>query len=119
MLIFETRSGCCAAISRDGFRLPGWHGMFGRGVYFADCPLKSLQYAGWGLGHKYMLVCDVEKGRTLVQKTARPDFDPEGGVQLGSAEPAGWSLLPQMGAVLGLGPPTSGRCLVPLLTEAT
>lgn len=47
-----TRRDSASAITCDGFRLPGWHGMFGRGVYFADCPLKSLQYAGWGWGDK-------------------------------------------------------------------
>ena len=29
-------------IGRDGFALPRSGGMFGRGLYFADCPLKSL-----------------------------------------------------------------------------
>ena len=53
------------AIHYDGFRLPIHAGMFGKGVYFADCPLKSLQYAGLGFccgGRRYMLVCDVELG---------------------------------------------------------
>lgn len=27
-----------------GFKLPGKYGMFGNGIYFADCPLKSWQY---------------------------------------------------------------------------
>ena len=31
-------------IGRDGFALPRSGGMFGLGIYFADCPLKSLQY---------------------------------------------------------------------------
>mmetsp|Transcript_9585 Transcript_9585/g.28851 ORF Transcript_9585/g.28851 Transcript_9585/m.28851 type:complete len:373 (-) Transcript_9585:237-1355(-) len=32
------------AIVCDGFRLPEHPGMFGKGIYFADCPLKSWQY---------------------------------------------------------------------------
>ena len=44
--------------------------MFGRGIYFADTPLKSLQYTGGtfgcvGGGRRYMLVCDVELGNQL------------------------------------------------------
>ena len=31
-------------IGRDGFALPRSGGMFGRGIYFTDCPLKSLEY---------------------------------------------------------------------------
>ena len=77
-----TRRDSASAITHDGFRLPGWHGMFGRGVYFADCPLKSLQYAGVGWGWKYMLVCDVEMGNTLVEQRARPELDPEAGVSI-------------------------------------
>jgi len=42
--------GTCAAnvggILREGFRVPErGGGMFGRGIYFADCPLKSVQFA--------------------------------------------------------------------------
>ena len=90
-----TRRDSASAITRDGFRLPAWHGMFGRGVYFADCPLKSLRYTGWGVGRKYMLVCDVEMGRSLVQRSARPEIDPEGGVPIGRGG-GGWSLLPSL-----------------------
>ena len=69
------------AIISGGFRLPPHRGMFGKGVYFADCPLKSLQYTGWApSGWRYMLVCDVELGNTLVQTSgARPEIDPSGG----------------------------------------
>ena len=53
------------AIVAEGFRLPPHGGMFGRGVYFADCPLKSLRYAGglggWLRGRRHMLVCEVER----------------------------------------------------------
>ena len=46
--------------------------MFGRGIYFADTPLKSLQYTGGtfgcvGGGRRYMLVCDVELGNPRVR----------------------------------------------------
>mmetsp|Transcript_180670 Transcript_180670/g.573365 ORF Transcript_180670/g.573365 Transcript_180670/m.573365 type:complete len:287 (+) Transcript_180670:500-1360(+) len=62
-------------IVADGFRLPGHHGMFGKGVYFADCPLKSWQYTdGWGFFGRsgIILVCWVELGRTSHEKGARP-----------------------------------------------
>jgi len=85
-----TRRDSASAILADGFRLPGWAGMFGRGVYFADCPLKSLQYTGMGLGHKYMLICDVELGHTLVETgSARTDIDPEAGVPIQASGPSG------------------------------
>mmetsp|Transcript_28763 Transcript_28763/g.52414 ORF Transcript_28763/g.52414 Transcript_28763/m.52414 type:complete len:460 (+) Transcript_28763:53-1432(+) len=32
------------AIVCDGFRLPAHAGMFGKGIYFADCPLKCWRY---------------------------------------------------------------------------
>jgi len=32
-------------ILRSGFALPKRSGMFGRGIYFAECPLKSVQFA--------------------------------------------------------------------------
>ena len=63
------------AILADGFRLPSHAGMFGRGIYFADTPLKSLQYTGGtfgcvGGGRRYMLVCDVELGNPLETTSA-------------------------------------------------
>lgn len=46
-------------VIEDGFRLPRSAGMFGKGVYFADVPLKSWKYSTIG----FMLVCDVALGR--------------------------------------------------------
>lgn len=94
-LFHGTRRDSARAILNDGFRLPPHAGMYGRGIYFADCPLKSLQYAGWGIGWRYMLICDVELGRTLVQTSgARPEIDPQGGTPIAQQ---GWipSLLSQ------------------------
>ena len=59
--LFQRRDSA-RAILDEGFRLPPHAGMYGRGIYFADCPLKSLQYAGWGIGWRYMLICEVELG---------------------------------------------------------
>ena len=71
------------AILTDGFRLPAHAGMFGRGIYFADTPLKSLQYTGGKLGgcvgggRRYMLVCDVELGNQLETTSAKSSLEPE------------------------------------------
>jgi len=46
-------------IVTHGFALPNHDGIFGKGIYFADNPLKSWQYSTTG----YMLVCDVALGR--------------------------------------------------------
>lgn len=54
-------------IARQGFRLPARPGMFGRGLYFADTPLKSWQYSVMNCS-KYILVCDVALGRALKQE---------------------------------------------------
>ncbi len=45
-LFHGTRRESARAIVHGGFCLPPRGGMYGRGIYFADCPLKSLQYAG-------------------------------------------------------------------------
>lgn len=81
-LFHGTRRESAKAILDDGFVLPPHAGMFGKGIYFADTPLKSLQYCGWGLGWKFMLICDVELGNTLVQRSARPDFAPQEGAPI-------------------------------------
>lgn len=44
-LFHGTSPGALQSILQDGFRLPESGGMFGRGVYFAECPLKSAQYS--------------------------------------------------------------------------
>lgn len=81
-------------IMSSGFQLPNHPGMFGKGVYFAKCPLKSVQYARvratkawfswgqklmslfsaadeWPMGESpVMLVCDVYLGRSQTWRTA-------------------------------------------------
>lgn len=79
------RSGCKGILS-DGFRLPEHGGMFGTGIYFADCPLKSWQYCGVIANmisayvpcklcrrHGFMFMCWVELGRSYHAKDARPN----------------------------------------------
>ena len=81
-LYHGTSKDAARVITADGFRLPTHAGMFGKGVYFADCPLKSLQYTNknvvdaMGTGRRYMLVCDVELGHTLTKKSAHSNLDP-------------------------------------------
>jgi len=91
-----------AKIIKDGFQLPKRHahgGMFGKGVYFAACPLKSVNYTrregkisrlkrwfyrepggGWGL---QMLLCDVYLGRSRTLVFARPNLMPERDLKAG------------------------------------
>merc|ERR1711879_24853 len=59
------------SIIQEGFRLPSYGGMFGKGVYFARTPLKSKQYIGW-LG--CLLLCEVELGNSKVQQTAKANL---------------------------------------------
>eukprot|EP00747_Dinoflagellata_sp_TGD_P101257 gnl/TRDRNA2_/TRDRNA2_168292_c0_seq2.p1 gnl/TRDRNA2_/TRDRNA2_168292_c0~~gnl/TRDRNA2_/TRDRNA2_168292_c0_seq2.p1 ORF type:complete len:417 (+),score=49.98 gnl/TRDRNA2_/TRDRNA2_168292_c0_seq2:26-1252(+) len=61
------------AIIAEGFKLPTWSGMFGRGIYFADVPLKSWQYSN----SQYLLVCDVALGQVKEMRTAAPGFRPD------------------------------------------
>lgn len=65
-------------IVSDGFRLPNTAGMFGKGIYFADCPLKSAQYtaaledglqACSGRGG-IILLCWVDLGEQRKEKAA-------------------------------------------------
>jgi len=70
MLFHGTALENALSIAQRGFQLPKHGGMFGKGIYFADCPLKSWQYVGCpGL----MLACDVELGNTRVKRTAGCD----------------------------------------------
>lgn len=90
-------------IIKSGFQLPTHKGMFGRGVYFADTPLKSAKFApadvhffehiqrfaqkGLGKGlhdllkgrreRGQMLLCDVYLGTTKTLRSACNNFDPE------------------------------------------
>ena len=73
-LFHGTSVHAARAIVREGFRLPKRAGMFGRGIYFADSALKSLQYCDqYGL----ILVCDVDLGKTRTLTSAKNSFDPE------------------------------------------
>merc|ERR1712056_10284 len=78
------------AILQNGFRLPAHAGMFGRGVYLAENPLKAGKYAGRQEGQPWwnfvgddasgdwfhMLLCDVYLGKTKTVRHARPDMSP-------------------------------------------
>jgi len=44
-LFHGTSVGNAMNITKSGFKLPEKAGMFGRGIYFADCPLKSTRFA--------------------------------------------------------------------------
>jgi len=80
-------------IAEEGFQLPTHAGMFGKGVYFARCPLKSANYAredSWGpflwrvvTGEKWferkggqMLVCDVYLGKAMTLRKSANGLDP-------------------------------------------
>lgn len=66
-LYHGTRAQSAKSIIKNGFRLPQHAGMFGKGIYFADTPLKSLQYTRssfWGT--RVILACDVVLGNTMV-----------------------------------------------------
>lgn len=95
--LFHGTSGANAlSIIKDGFRLPKHAGMFGRGVYFADCPLKSATFApdaehlslkrllqdgvtGWVKGKKQkgqLLLCDVYLGNSKTLRRSASKLDP-------------------------------------------
>mmetsp|Transcript_72531 Transcript_72531/g.132850 ORF Transcript_72531/g.132850 Transcript_72531/m.132850 type:complete len:347 (-) Transcript_72531:81-1121(-) len=99
-LFHGTRPNHAQNIIDYGFRLPRRPGMFGRGVYFAKDPLKSVNFARegkpvlgrsesfwswlWGSTEidepdpvRRMLLCDVWLGRTRTLRKARPDLNPE------------------------------------------
>mmetsp|Transcript_154746 Transcript_154746/g.475429 ORF Transcript_154746/g.475429 Transcript_154746/m.475429 type:complete len:110 (-) Transcript_154746:7-336(-) len=54
--------------------------MFGRGVYFADTPMKSWQYSKKG---RYMLRCNVALGSVRQTYTAWNRIDPNRDLQRG------------------------------------
>lgn len=75
-LFHGTRPSNAKNIVDFGFRLPDRPGMFGKGIYFADSPLKSLQYAVGESGLRTILLCDVELGRTRLYQSAKKDLKP-------------------------------------------
>mmetsp|Transcript_60769 Transcript_60769/g.163848 ORF Transcript_60769/g.163848 Transcript_60769/m.163848 type:complete len:407 (+) Transcript_60769:1-1221(+) len=64
-------------IIEKGFRLPSKAGMFGKGIYFADCPLKSWGYTDGVMWVKngFILSCQVDLGRPKHEKQARNDLE--------------------------------------------
>jgi len=74
------------AIVCDGYRLPAHAGMFGKGIYFADCPLKSWRYcfptkqlsktlpSATGRGG-CIIMSWVELGKIREERSARTDLD--------------------------------------------
>lgn len=75
-LYHGTSRDSARAICTDGFVLPGHAGMFGKGVYFAETPLKSWRYSS-GKGSRFMIVAEVALGATKVTRKARPELNPE------------------------------------------
>jgi hypothetical protein len=73
-LYHGTSTPSAKAIVQSGFELPTRSGMFGKGIYFADTPLKSLQYtrsSGFLFGRKgVMLACDVALGNSMLKRAA-------------------------------------------------
>jgi hypothetical protein len=102
-LFHGTNTANALKIATSGFQLPIKKGMFGRGVYFAETPLKSAKFApedvnfiehiqrfaqkGFQQGvsdliagrkeRGQMLLCDVYLGTTKILRHSRNDFDPE------------------------------------------
>eukprot|EP00406_Dinophysis_acuminata_P046668 CAMPEP_0179298308 /NCGR_PEP_ID=MMETSP0797-20121207/45924_1 /TAXON_ID=47934 /ORGANISM="Dinophysis acuminata, Strain DAEP01" /LENGTH=223 /DNA_ID=CAMNT_0021007687 /DNA_START=1 /DNA_END=672 /DNA_ORIENTATION=+ len=94
-LFHGTDMASARAICESGFRLPTRKGMFGRGVYFADTPLKSAGFApesSWwpflrrlatnGLSAAFkreggqMLLCDVYLGVCRTLRWSASNLDP-------------------------------------------
>jgi len=88
-LFHGTSQTAAKCIIENGFQLPTRSGMFGKGVYFARCPLKSVGYArytssftklrrlfsskpGPAADTRVMLVCDVHLGRSKTLRRAAP-----------------------------------------------
>eukprot|EP00928_Gymnodinium_smaydae_P049083 TRINITY_DN32902_c0_g1_i1.p1 TRINITY_DN32902_c0_g1~~TRINITY_DN32902_c0_g1_i1.p1 ORF type:complete len:371 (-),score=36.04 TRINITY_DN32902_c0_g1_i1:233-1345(-) len=84
LLFHGTSRSSAKSIIESGFRLPNRAGMFGKGVYFADTPLKSMQYARTSC-RKFgtVLMCDVELGNTKMASAAQTSLDPGSDLQRG------------------------------------
>ena len=74
-LYHGTTSAAAKAIIQHGFALPRRGGMFGKGIYFADTPLKSLQYTRGRNG--VMLCCDVALGNSMIKRMADNQLEAE------------------------------------------
>eukprot|EP00929_Paragymnodinium_shiwhaense_P071104 TRINITY_DN36123_c0_g1_i1.p1 TRINITY_DN36123_c0_g1~~TRINITY_DN36123_c0_g1_i1.p1 ORF type:complete len:293 (+),score=17.18 TRINITY_DN36123_c0_g1_i1:304-1182(+) len=82
-LFHGTKFESARGIVSDGFRLPAVAGMFGKGIYFADCPLKSWRYcfpsAALSISMPKLMkrgglifLCWVDLGTQREQKGAQP-----------------------------------------------
>merc|ERR1712032_1060689 len=75
-LFHGTSYGAAEAIIDGGYRLPvnPAHGsMFGKGIYFADSPQKSMQYSQYVPGHgKLLFLNRVELGQPKFARVAVP-----------------------------------------------
>lgn len=80
VLYHGTSVSSAKAIAAHGFALPDHAGMFGKGVYFAQTPLKCWRYATTN-GSRYILVCDVALGSVKISRKAAPEIGPEQGLQ--------------------------------------
>jgi hypothetical protein len=74
-LFHGTPRDSAKGIVLDGFRLPDKPGMFGKGIYFADCPLKSWRYcfptqALSDMWPGLILMCWVTLGKERRQQNA-------------------------------------------------
>merc|ERR1712107_891146 len=74
LLLHGTVRENAKSILQGGFRIPDYSGMFGRGIYFSNTPLKSKQYCGW-LG--CLVLCEVELGNSKIERSSRKDLIPE------------------------------------------
>lgn len=81
-------------ITKSGFKVPQKAGMFGRGIYFADCPLKSANFAPdaatgsfkrivehglsgfWKKEEGQILLCDVYLGQSKTLRRACKNLNP-------------------------------------------
>lgn len=79
-LFHGTSYGNAEAIVDGGYRLPVHAGMFGKGVYFADSPQKSMQYSQSFFGRRKLLLLNrVELGQPKFMKMGARDetgYDP-------------------------------------------
>merc|ERR1712129_163771 len=74
-LFHGTTWSSARSIIGSGFRIPKRAGMFGKGIYFAGTPLKSMQYTKGSTGA--ILLCEVELGNTMMASAAANDLTPE------------------------------------------
>eukprot|EP00927_Polykrikos_kofoidii_P086702 TRINITY_DN9800_c0_g1_i2.p1 TRINITY_DN9800_c0_g1~~TRINITY_DN9800_c0_g1_i2.p1 ORF type:complete len:529 (+),score=53.38 TRINITY_DN9800_c0_g1_i2:83-1669(+) len=68
-LYHGTSVAACKSICQNGFNLPPTKGMFGKGIYFADTPMKSWQYST-RTKSGFLLLSDVNLGQPKVAKQA-------------------------------------------------